>query len=555
MLRGPVTRRIHGQRGTVPRRTVIGPSVEFRGEFRDRFDEILTPEATEFLVSLDDRFEDQRRDVLRRRGKFRQEIRSGRTPAPPKETEKVRRQEWTVPPPPRDLLDRRVEITGPVDRKMIINALNSGAKVYMADFEDAHAPTWVGTMQGQVNLYDAVRRVIEFRAPEGRTYRLNESTATLMVRPRGWHLDERHMQIRGHPISASLFDFGLFFFHNAEELVGRRTAPYFYLPKIEHYLEAELWNDVFVRSEERLGLPPGTIRATALIETLPAAFQMDEILWKLREHSVGLNCGRWDYLFSYIKQYRDRPTVVFPDRARLTMGTPFLTAYSRLLIETCHRRGAHAMGGMAAQIPIKNDATANAAALANVAEDKFREVRAGHDGTWVAHPGLVPVALAVFDAEMPTPNQIDKRLPARRTPLEDLLDLPSGPVTEEGVRRNCRAAFRYLESWLRGIGCVPIDNLMEDAATAEIARAQLWQWVHHGALLADRRPVDPSLIRDALRRESEELRSERGGTASVASAERAFSILDRLVNSSRLEEFMTQYAYSELPDAPEEAVR
>ncbi len=548
----PRMREGRARRGTLPPRHRVGPEVEYRGELRDRFEEILTPEATEFLVALDDRFEEERQEVLRRRGGLRAELKAGRVPGPLKATENLRRRDWRVPPPPRDLLDRRVEITGPVDRKMIINALNSGARVYMADFEDAHAPTWVGTVQGQVNLYDAVRRTIGYQSPDGREYRLNPETATLMVRPRGWHLDESHLWIRGHPISASLFDFGLYFFHNVEELVEHGTGPYFYLPKLEDHREAELWNEVFLRAEERFDLPTGTIRATALIETLPAAFQMDEILWELRDHSVGLNCGRWDYLFSFIKQYRDVPSIVFPDRARLTMGSPFLTAYSRLLIETCHRRGAHAMGGMAAQIPIKNDEAANAAALANVAEDKFREVRAGHDGTWVAHPGLVPLALSVFDAEMPGPNQIDRPLPALRTNPAELLDLPTGPVSEEGVRRNCRAAFRYLASWLRGIGCVPIDHLMEDAATAEIARSQLWQWVHHGARIGGRRKVDGAIVREFLRREAAELRKERGEPTESSSSARAFSILDRLVTSDRLEEFMTQYAYSELPEAPEE---
>jgi len=548
-------RRLRGSRASSPHRRAVGPSVEFRGDLRDRFEEILTPEATEFLVALDDRFESERRDLLRRRGKFRSDVRAGRTPGLLKSTARIRASEWKVPPPPPDLRDRRVEITGPVDRKMIINALNSGAKVFMADFEDAHAPTWVGTVQGQVNLFDAVRRQIEYVAPDGREYRLNSETATLMVRPRGWHLDEAHVRVRGHPISASLFDFGLFFFHNAEELVDRGTAPYFYLPKMEHHLEAQLWNDIFTRSEERFGLAPGTVRATALIETLPAAFQMDEILWSLRDHSVGLNCGRWDYLFSFIKQYRDVPSVVFPDRSRLAMTSPFLTAYSHLLVETCHRRGAHAMGGMAAQIPIKNDPPANAAALANVAEDKFREVRAGHDGTWVAHPGLVPLARSVFDAEMPGPNQIDRPLPDRRTPPQELLHLPVGPVTEEGVRRNCRAAFRYLDSWLRGLGCVPIDHLMEDAATAEIARSQLWQWVHHGAELAGRRAVDGALVRELLRGQVEELARERGSSAPDPTSELARSVLERLVASNRLEEFMTEYAYPNLPEAPEEGGR
>ncbi len=433
---------------------------------------------------------------------------------------------------------------------MIINALNSGAKVYMADFEDAHSPTWVGTIAGQVNLWDAVRRRIEYRSPDGRDYRLNDRTATLMVRPRGWHLLERHVRRRERPISASLFDYGLFLFHNAVELRRRGTGPYFYLPKLEHYLEARLWNDVFSFSEGRLGLPPGTIRATVLIETLPAAFQMDEILWELRDHSVGLNCGRWDYLFSFVKQFRDDGKRLFPDRALLTMSTPFLTAYSHRLIATCHRRGAHAMGGMAAQIPIREDPTANAEAIARVVADKEREVRAGHDGTWVAHPGLVPVAEKVFDLEMPRPNQIDRPVREEAVRPHELLAIPSGPITREGVRRNTRVALRYLESWLRGIGCVPIDHLMEDAATVEIARSQLWQWIHHRAPLEGGGVVDPRLFRSFLSSESEELRSEVAEVPGGGAVDRAGALLNRAVSSRSFVEFITLLAYPELADAP-----
>ena len=464
------------------------------------------------------------------------------------ETRRIRTSDWKVPSPPADLSDRRVEITGPVDRKMIINALNSGAKVFMADFEDAHSPTWVGTVAGQVNLWDAVRRRIEYQGPDGREYRLKDRTATLMVRPRGWHLEERHLERQGRPISASLFDFGLFLFHNAAELRRRGTAPYFYLPKLEHYLEARLWNDVFRASEERLDLPEGTIRATVLIETLPAAFQMHEILWELREHSVGLNCGRWDYLFSFIKQFRDDPNALFPDRSRLTMSTPFLTAYSHLLIATCHRRGAHAMGGMAAQIPIRDDPAANAEAIARVVADKEREVSAGHDGTWVAHPGLVPVAQSIFDAEMPGPNQIDRPFRGRPVRAQELLAVPTGPITREGVRRNTRVALRYLEAWLRGIGCVPIDHLMEDAATVEIARSQLWQWIRHHAPLEGGGVVDRALFRAGLTSESEALRSEGNGAASV---ERARVLLDGVITSRSFAEFIPQLVYPELGDAPE----
>jgi malate synthase len=512
--------------------------------------DLLTPESTRFLLSLHDRFDARRRELLARRGAVRRALCEGQVPSFPAETLAQRSAEWTVADARPDLRDRRVEITGPVDRKMIINALNSGASVFMADFEDAHAPTWTGTVAGQVNLRDAVRRRIEFESDDGKAYRLHPTTATLMVRPRGWHLEERHLQIDGRPISASLFDFGLFFFHNARELLERGSGPYFYLPKMEHYLEARLWNDVFRWSQSDRALPLGSVRATALIETLPAAFQMDEILFELREHSAGLNCGRWDYLFSFIKEYRDRPDVLFPDRARLVMTTPFLTAYTRLLIRTCHRRGAHAMGGMAAQIPIKGDPVANETAMSLVRADKEREVRAGHDGTWVAHPGLVPLARAVFDAGMPGPNQIGDRHEEYPVGPTELLELPAGPVTEEGVRRNTRVALRYLEAWLRGNGCVPIDHLMEDAATAEIARSQLWQWVHHGARLADGAPVDAASFRSQLSAEVRRFREEAHGRGS-GTVDRAARLIEQVVIATQLEEFITLLAYSELEDSPE----
>jgi malate synthase len=515
-----------------------------------RADEVLTEEALTFLLDLHDAFETRRQELLAHRGGFRRTINAGQRPDFPTETREQRESEWKVPPAPPDLRDRRVEITGPVDRKMIINALNSGASVFMADFEDSHSPTWTATVAGQLNLRDAVRRRVEYTSPDGREYRLGTSLATLMVRPRGWHLDERHVEVDGRAVSASLFDFGLFFFHNARECLARGTGPYFYLPKMEHYLEARLWNDVFRRAQDALGIPNGTVRATALIETLPAAFQMDEVLFELREHAAGLNCGRWDYLFSFIKQYRDRTEVVFPDRGRLGMATPFLTAYSHLLIRTCHRRGAHAMGGMAAQIPIKGDDAANAAALALVRADKEREVRAGHDGTWVAHPGLVALAREVFDAHMPGPNQIDGPGPEYRVGTSDLLELPQGPVTDDGVRRNTRVALRYLEAWLRGVGCVPIDHLMEDAATVEIARSQLWQWLHHGALLPDARPVTADRFRAHLEAEARAVREESGALASV---DRAARLLEATVTAGKLEEFITVRAYPELGDPPEEA--
>ncbi len=527
-----------------------GARLELLRPVEVRSAEVLSPAALEFVEELEARFGGVRRALLRRRGAFRASLTAGRAPDFPVETASIRASDWRVPSPPNDLEDRRVEITGPVDRKMIINALNSGARVFMADFEDSHSPTWIGTVAGQVHLIDAVRRRIEYRSPDGRVYRLNERTATLMVRPRGWHLDERHVHRGGRPVSASLFDFGLFLFHNAAELRRRGTGPYFYLPKIEHYLEARLWNDVFSHSEEALGLPPGTIRATVLIETLPAAFQMDEILWELREHSVGLNCGRWDYLFSFIKQYRDDPSSLFPDRSLLAMSTPFLTAYSRLLIDTCHRRGAHAMGGMAAQIPIRGDPAASEEALAKVAADKEREVRAGHDGTWVAHPGLVALAQGIFDGGMAGPNQIDRPPSGSRVGPSDLLAIPRGPVSREGVRRNARVALRYLESWLRGVGCVPIDHLMEDAATVEIARSQLWQWIRHGAPLDGGGRVDRALFRSYLESETEAYRHEAETGVLPGSLAAAGTLLDRVVTSRRFEEFITSVAYRQLEDAP-----
>jgi len=476
------------------------PDISVRARRDARFDEILTPDALAFVVRLARAFETRRRERLAARVARQAELDAGVLPDFLPDTQRIRHAAWTGPSIPRDLTDRRVEITGPVDRKMIINALNSGARVFMADFEDSHAPTWRGTIKGQINLLDAVRGTISYASPEGKTYQLNDppQRATLMVRPRGWHLVEKHILVDGDPVSASLFDFGLFFFHNAAELITRGTGPYFYLPKLESHLEARLWNDVFNFAQDALGVPRGTIRATVLIETILAAFEMDEILYELREHSAGLNCGRWDYIFSFIKKFRNRSSAVLPDRAQVTMDRAFLKAYVDLLIHTCHRRGVHAMGGMAAQIPIKNDPVANDAALARVRADKLREVRAGHDGTWVAHPGLVPIAQAVFDQQMPGPNQLDvTRDDVRVTPAE-LLEIPTGTITTEGLRTNIDVGVRYLAAWLGGNGCVPINNLMEDAATAEICRTQIWQWLRHGARMADGRVVSADLVRDAL---------------------------------------------------------
>ncbi|MGH8244892.1 MAG: malate synthase A, partial [Gammaproteobacteria bacterium] len=424
---------------------------------------------------------------------------------------------------------------------------NSGSSVYMADFEDAHTPTWETNLEGQINVRDAVIGTISFAGPEGKQYRLNPKIATLLVRPRGWHLNEKHLLVDGRPISGSLFDFGLFFFHNAARLLEKGTGPYFYLPKMESHLEARLWNDVFVLAQESLGIPRGSIRATVLIETILAAFEMDEILYELREHSSGLNCGRWDYIFSFIKKFRDRPDFVLPNRAQVTMDRAFLKAYVDLLIQTCHRRGIHAMGGMAAQIPIKNDPAANEAAIEKVRQDKLREVRAGHDGTWVAHPGLVPIAKGIFDESMKTPNQISQMRPEVSISAKDLLAVPAGDITEDGLRLNADVGIQYLESWLRGTGCVPIYNLMEDAATAEISRSQVWQWVRHRARLKDGRVVTPDLVRQTTAAVLEKLRTTMGAqrfdSGKFTAAARIF---EDMMTRPEFPEFLTLLAYEEI---------
>ncbi|MBI4522123.1 MAG: malate synthase A, partial [Gemmatimonadetes bacterium] len=463
--------------------------------------DVLTPAALDLLAELHRRFEPRRQELLARRVARQKQIDAGTLPDFLSETREVREGDWTVASIPKDLEDRRVEITGPVDRKMIINALNSGANVYMADFEDSHTPTWANNLEGQLNLCDAVRRTITFTSPEGKRYALNERTATLLVRPRGWHLSEKHVLSDGRPVSGGLFDFALFFFHNARELIARGSGPYFYLPKLQSHLEARLWNDVFNAAQDSLDIPRGTIRATVLIEHVLAAFEMDEILWELRDHSAGLNCGRWDYIFSFIKVMRARPNLALPDRTLITMDRHFLRSYVELLVRTCHRRRAHAMGGMAAQIPIKNDDAANAAALEKVRQDKLREVQAGHDGTWVAHPGLVALAREVFDALMPGPHQIQHVPQGGTITAADLLTVPTGPITERGVRHNVDVGIQYLEAWLGGTGCVPIYNLMEDAATAEISRSQVWQWVKQGAQLEDGRTVTADFVRATIREE------------------------------------------------------
>jgi malate synthase len=524
--------------------TTLAEGVEVRDEISPAYAEILTPESTKFLVELHRRFDKTRQERLAARVKVQAAINGGATPDFPSETADVRAKEWTVAPIPKDLEDRRVEITGPVERKMIINALNSGANVFMADFEDSNSPTWSNNIEGQINLRDAVRRNISFTSPEGKKYALNEKIATLMVRPRGWHLLERHFLVDGEQMSGSLFDFGLFFFHNAKTQIEKGAGPYFYLPKMEHYLEARLWNDVFVFAQDYVGVPQGTIRGTVLIETILGAFQMDEILWELRNHSAGLNCGRWDYIFSFIKKFGTRADFIMPDRALVTMDRHFLSSYVQLLIKTCHRRNIHAMGGMAAQIPIKNDPAANEAALEKVRQDKLREVKAGHDGTWVAHPGLVPIAKQIFDENMKTPNQIFVKREDVHITAADLLKVPEGEISEAGLRLNINVGLQYLESWLRGNGCVPIYNLMEDAATAEISRAQVWQWVRHKAKLSDGRPITKELVDATIREELVKLKEMLGEDRfRNGKFELAAQLYQQMMTSSQFDEFLTLKAY------------
>jgi malate synthase len=507
--------------------------------------QVLTDEALSFLVTLQRQFGPTRRDLLSARKARAAELDRGALPDFPAATRDVGERDWQVAPAPGDLNDRRVEITGPVERKMMINALNSGASVFMADFEDSLTPTWENVIDGQVNLMAAVRRTLEFTSPEGKAYRLNPRIATLVVRPRGWHLVEKHLTVDGEPVSAGLFDFALYFFHNTAELRQRGTGPYFYLPKLESHREARLWNDVFNAAQSALGVPRGTIRATVLIETVLAAFEMDEILHELRDHSAGLNAGRWDYLFSLIKKFRSRRDLVLPDRAQLTMTVPFMRAYTELLVRTCHRRGAHAIGGMAAFVPSRKDPEVNEIAFTRVREDKEREAGDGFDGTWVAHPDLVPVARAVFDRVLGNrPHQKDRRREEVRVEGRQLVDLtvPGGAVTEAGVRNNVSVALQYLESWLRGVGAVAIFNLMEDAATAEIARSQLWQWRRNVARLTDGRPFTPELYRSLREAELAKLPAGPGNRFRDAA-----EILDRLVLDEELQDFLTLGAYERLP--------
>src|SRR6195256_1811087 len=490
--------------------------IALKGPNEGRFTEVLTPEALGFVGRLQREFGERRLDLLRKREERQARLDSGELPQFLAETKSVRDSEWKVAPAPRDLEDRRVEITGPTDRKMLINALNSGARVFMADFEDANSPTWANLVEGQVNLIDAIERRIDFKSPEGKQYRLNDKVATLVVRPRGWHLDERHVETGGEPVSGSLFDFGLYFFHNAKRLLKKGSGPYFYLPKLESHLEARLWNDVFDFAQHYLGVPRGTIRATVLIETILAAFEMQEILYELRDHSSGLNAGRWDYIFSIIKKFRNRPEFVLPDRAQVTMTVPFMRAYTLLLVKTCHRRGAHAMGGMAAFIPSRKDAEVNRVALAKVKEDKDREAGDGFDGTWVAHPDLVPTATEAFDRVLGSrPNQLERQRPEVSITAGQLIDVkvPGGTITENGVRLNVSVGIQYLESWMRGVGAAAINNLMEDVATAEISRSQVWQWIRHSSRLSDGSTVNADLVREIADDELAQLQERLGEDA------------------------------------------
>jgi malate synthase len=523
--------------------------VQVRATLSPAAEKVLTPEAIDLIAALHRSFDSRRQELLRRREQRQAELDAGKMPDFLPETEAVRKGDWTVAPIPADLQDRRVEITGPTDRKMVINALNSGAKVFMADFEDSNTPTWSNLMEGQINLSDAVRRTIEFKSPEGKDYRLKDKVAVLVVRPRGWHLLEKHLLVDGQPVSGSLFDFALYMVHNAKELLARGSGPYFYLPKMESHLEARLWNDVFNFTQDALGVPRGSIRATVLIETILAAFEMEEILYELREHSAGLNCGRWDYIFSCIKRFRNKPGFILADRALVTMTTHFMRSYSLLCIKTCHRRGIHAMGGMAAQIPVKNDPKANEEAFAKVRADKEREANDGHDGTWVAHPGLVATALAAFDTVMKAPNQIDRKREDVQVTAADLLKFgPEEPITEKGLRTNVTVGVQYLESWLRGVGCVPIFNLMEDAATAEISRAQVWQWIRHPrGVLSDGRKVTKELFRRVLDEELAIMQSSVGPERyQNAQYHKAAELFDRITTDERFVEFLTLPGYERL---------
>ncbi len=521
--------------------------VEIKGEVNETFAEILTPEALAFFAELQRKHNARRLELLDARKQRQAEIDGGKMPDFLEETKEIRESDWKVDPVPADMQDRRVEITGPVDRKMVINALNAGTKAYMADFEDSHAPTWEKTLNGQVNLRDANRRTLTLvDEARGKEYKLNEKVATLIVRPRGWHLDEKHVLVDGQRASGSIFDFALYFFHNAKQRLENGSGSYFYLPKMEHYLEARLWNDIFVMAQEMLGVPQGTCKGTVLIEHILATFQEEEILYELRHHSSGLNCGRWDYIFSYIKKFANKEEFLVPDRGLVGMTVPFMRSYSLYTIDTCHKRGAHAMGGMAAQIPIKNDPEANEKAIEKVRADKRREAEDGHDGTWVAHPGLVGIAMEEFDKVLgEKPNQLDKRIPDLKVSAADLLAVPEGPITEAGLRQNISVGIQYIEAWLGGNGCVPLYNLMEDAATAEISRTQVWQWIHNSkGVLDDGRKVTLELVRETTQEELQKIQQEVGEQRwSSGHYEEAAKMFDDLIAADAPPEFLTLGAY------------
>ncbi|MCQ4035271.1 malate synthase A [Kaistella montana] len=522
-------------------------ATQFRIHAKEQYDEIFTPELVDFLTELHSVFEEERDRLLIARKMRQIEFDHHQLPNFLPETEDIRSGNWVCNPLPKDLLDRRVEITGPVERKMIINALNSGASAFMADFEDSNSPTWENCMEGQINLSEAVNKTISFENENGKQYTLNQELATLLVRPRGLHLEEKNIEINGKKASGSLIDFGIFFFRNAQKLIENGSGPYFYLPKLEHYKEAKWWNEVFNFSQDYLKISRGTIKATVLIETITAAFQMHEILFELKEHSSGLNCGRWDYIFSYIKKFRNLPEFLVPDRDQVTMTSPFMSAYSKLVIKVCHQRNVHAMGGMAAQIPVKNNESENEIAFAKVRADKEREVKNGHDGTWVAHPGLVKVAKDIFDEFMPSPNQIDKKFEEYQISEADLLEIPKGTITEKGVQKNINVGILYIESWLMGVGAAALYNLMEDAATAEISRTQIWQWLKNEAKLDDGRILLPEMI---LEWQTEELQKikEYVGEERFASGkfELATEIFDGIVLNDHFVEFLTLEAYQYL---------
>ncbi len=519
-------------------------NISFTKGIKNYYPEILTSEALSFLVCLHEKFNSERLELLERRENQQRIFDTGKFPEFPRETLQIRQGDWVAAPLPMDLLDRRVEITGPVDRKMIVNALNSGAKVFMADFEDSNAPTWKNNLEGQVNLKDAIHRQIDFTNEAGKRYALNDTIATLLVRPRGLHLNEKHVIVNDQEFSASLFDFGLYFFHNAKQLISNGSGPYFYLPKLEHYLEARWWNEIFEFSQDYLGINQKTIKATVLIETITASFQIDEIIYELRNHMAGLNCGRWDYIFSYIKKFRNHPGFSVPDRSQISMATPFMEAYSLRVIQRCHKRNVHAIGGMAAQIPVKNDESANNRAFDKVLNDKLREVKNGHDGTWVAHPGLVKIAMDIFDKYMPQDNQIsNKRLDLNITEKE-LVEQPVGTVTEKGIRENINVGILYVESWLRGVGAAALYNLMEDAATAEISRTQLWLWLHHEVRIEDGRNFTKELYKELLKEEIEKIKNMLGEERfSQGRFDEGIELFDSFVISEIYEEFLTLKGY------------